>query len=522
MQSIDPSLQLEGVSCGDRLDRWPLVICGLLSAIVVWLYSSRLIGSPDSLSYFVAARSLGRGDGLVDVSGAPFTQYAPLYSIVLAAVSKLGLGLFDAARAVNAVAVGASVIVAGSWIRLVARSRSIAVAGGLLAVALPLGYWSRSALSEPLFVLLVLVSGWQLSAGILRSSHRRLALAGTLLGLAIATRYSGFFLLPVALVPALGWPGPLRSRMAAAAWFGAPALTVGLLPVLRNLLIDPAEPLGPRVAGNNSALSAVSEALVGTGRWVTPAVLPWWSGLAGVGGLVALMAFAWHTTWSRSSRRRRFSAVVPLALSGLYVTGMTYSAMTTNIDSLGSRLLAPAGVLWLVGAIAVIWFWLTSSGFGRALERHQALLLTAPLAALAVASVALLVSSGSAQRDVPASDNALRSEMLRSPTILEAADEEAALFSNNPWAAAYSLDTPVKFAPMNRYWGSSANIQSPLEELAQVSARVPTILIWLRSYESATPYMVPLEEIQEHCRTIPLDSNDDGELLRVMGCDMDS
>lgn len=495
-----------------------LAAAGALTAVLAWAYGSRVLGTPDSVSYLVAARSLADDVRLTDVTGEPFTQYAPFYSVLIAAVMKLGFTAIDAARVVNAVALGAAVFVAGSWIRSVGRSSEVAVAGGALAVLLPVGFWSKAIMTETLFVALVMTGCWLLSLAVLRDRSRLGAAGGVFVGLSICTRYSGMFLLALTAVPLLVTSRPLRRRIEGAVSFLAPALLIGLVPILRNVSIDPAEPLGLRVSGEVGPIAAVTDMAVGIGRWATPAVLPWWVGLAGIVGSVLLVGGAVRSAWSRVSVGRRAAVLVPIVGAAMYVVGMLYSAVTTNINSLRSRMLAPAGVLWLVVVVGLGWYTIRTTRIGGWARRRSTAIVAAPVGLLAVAAIGLLAVTGGGTTTITAIDDPLGPTLLESSTITAVANEPGVLFSNNPWSAALALDRPVQFAPMSQYWASDEPLPDPFGPLRRAARRERVVLAWLTSYEAASPFMIPLDEVRRHCDTEEIESTVDGHVLLVRGC----
>lgn len=150
--------------------------------------------SPDSAFYVGTARNLLDGNGLTAPPGSPpLSHFPPLFSLVLAAVGWVtGLDPLDAAGLVNPLFLGITALLVAVVVRR--RSGSVALGVGAsvaVVVALDLLVYAGSALSEPLFVVLVLGAMVSLAAAV--EGGRRLAWAAAvaLTAAACLTRYVG-------------------------------------------------------------------------------------------------------------------------------------------------------------------------------------------------------------------------------------------------------------------------------------------------------------------------------------------
>lgn len=183
--------------------------------------------SPDSVFYVGSARNLLGGSGLRSPPGLqPLGHFPPLFSLVLAAVGRAGIDPLDAARVVNVVVVGATVVLVGLVLRALTGSLPAALIGATLtAAAVDVLTFSAAALSEPLFVLLALAGLVALAVYLQDRRPALLMAAGALVALAVLTRYVGVAL-TVAGVAVLLWRGAERRGHGAvdAALFGLIAL----------------------------------------------------------------------------------------------------------------------------------------------------------------------------------------------------------------------------------------------------------------------------------------------------------
>ncbi len=178
----------------DRFTLLTIAIAALGFALVLGHVIFGVALGTDSAHYIHAARSLLAGEGLLRF----YSDWPPLYPLLLAVAS---LGIFDpldVAGPLNAVIFGLTVFVVGQYLRQHLESRFL-VAWGCLATALavPLSYWSSWVLSDSLFILLVTLALVWTDKFLTDGKLRTLVWAAVFSALAWQTRYIG------AAVPAL-------------------------------------------------------------------------------------------------------------------------------------------------------------------------------------------------------------------------------------------------------------------------------------------------------------------------------
>lgn len=238
--------------------------------------------SPDSVHYVGTARNLVDGIGFRSPPGLqPLGHFPPLFTVLIAAVARLGIDPLDAARVVNVAVLGATVVLVGLVLRSLTGSVPAALVGAALtAAAVDVLTFSGAALSEPLFVLLVVAGLVALAAYIDERRPGLLVVAGAFVALAVLTRYVGVALVvagagvlvwrgtarryhggldaalfaAVALAPALGWLAWAGSgdgsgeRAFAFHLFDGAYLAQAPRPIARWVVPWPGPPLGPVLA----------------------------------------------------------------------------------------------------------------------------------------------------------------------------------------------------------------------------------------------------------------------------------
>jgi len=157
--------------------------------------------SPDSVFYVGTARHLLDGAGFRPPPGLQaLGHFPPLFTLVIAAVARLGLDPLDAARVVNIAVLGATVVVVGLVLRARTGSTTAALVGATLTVAaVDVLTFSGGALSEPLFVVLAVAAMVALASHLDSRRTIVLVVAAALVALAVLTRYVGVALVVAGL-----------------------------------------------------------------------------------------------------------------------------------------------------------------------------------------------------------------------------------------------------------------------------------------------------------------------------------
>jgi hypothetical protein len=291
-----------------------------------WMFS-------DSVAYVVSARNLaaGVGFGIPGPSGSfmPLQLHAPLYPLVMALPAALGIDPLTTSMAINITAFAGLVLLAGYGIYRYTGSFTWGLA---LAVILP---FSRTlvanfdgAMSEPLAVLLTLVSLAFLALHLRAPSRLFWLLSALAAAGAALTRYSGLVSATLGCLTLLLFePRPVRRRLALAAgyllvgaaplalWLAAQSLIYGST-ASRTLRALP--DLGPSLAQFRDALT---NQLV---LWLPyHYLLPGWRAKAlllyGAALLAALLLALAFLRWRRTPPAERS----PQLTQGLFVAWLT-------------------------------------------------------------------------------------------------------------------------------------------------------------------------------------------------------
>jgi hypothetical protein len=183
-----------------------LLAISLGGMLALWRSTPFGLGLVNDSSYYVeGAANLLAGKGFVRFSGGgelkPITHFPPLFSLALAGFGLAGMDLLAGARLLITILFGLDILLVGLSIYRISRSGLFALFGALILACSDvfLGVFSF-ALSEPLFLTLMLVAFLVLAESFARGGWVWPLLAGFLLSLAYLARYAGVSLFVTALL----------------------------------------------------------------------------------------------------------------------------------------------------------------------------------------------------------------------------------------------------------------------------------------------------------------------------------
>ena len=323
----------------------------------------------DSINYLGAARELLTAGDFARAleEREPFTNWGPLYPMLLAAASFGAFDPLDVAGPLGAAVFALTILAAGLWMRRVVAARALVVWGCLaIACAFPLTGLAAFVLSEAPFILFVTLALSRIDAFRNGGGRTALAWAAAFAALACLTRYAGVALI-LAVVPLLLLrEGPrLRERARDAAFFLAvAALPLGLW-LLRNTLLV-GSPTGERPISGEALPIVLGRTFQTLESWLYPGfeaarVEPLMNaGTAAVllGLAVVVVAYAVRGGGTAGARRGRSFALVNGTFALVYAAFLVITASLTYVDE-GYRHWAPLLVpLLLLTVFAADRLWL--------------------------------------------------------------------------------------------------------------------------------------------------------------------
>lgn len=171
----------------DRATLVTLPVLGLVGAVIILVSTARWGAgiSRDSISYVRAARGLVAGQGL------NLMNWPPVYSVVLAGGPALGLDAWEWARWVNAILFGLTGVAVGLIVQRYTASFRTGVAATFLFLTSAATLTQYAMVwSEPLFLLLAIVSLALVAAFLDKPTWKLFVPACVTMGLSLLTRYA--------------------------------------------------------------------------------------------------------------------------------------------------------------------------------------------------------------------------------------------------------------------------------------------------------------------------------------------
>jgi len=265
-----------------------LLAIALAGMLALWRSTPFGIGMVNDTAYYVeGAANLLADKGFMRFSGGgelkPITHFPPLFSLALAGFGLAGMDLLAGARVLITLLFGMDILLVGLSIYTIIQSAPFSLFGALILAFsdVHLGVYSF-ALSEPLFLTLMLAGFLCLALSLEHREWYWLALTGLLLSLAYLTRYAGasLFITVFLAVVLLSLPLPLKTKPARL-FNRSPfreiilILAGALLPVLAwnlyNLIVNPAGVLSNRqVAFHPVSFTVLYEAFKNLLTWAAP------------------------------------------------------------------------------------------------------------------------------------------------------------------------------------------------------------------------------------------------------------
>lgn len=462
-----------------------LALPPLAAVVAVVLATGKgLYVSPDAVFYVGTARNWLDGRGFTPPAALPpLEHFPPGFTVVLAALGKLGLDPLTGARVVNALALGGIVLLVGLVVRRQTGSVPAAlVASVLAAAAVDLLALSSSALSEPLFILLALSGLVALAADLDRPRPALLAGASALVAAAVLTRYVGIALV-VAAVAGLLW----RRRWLAAGLFGVATLA----PVALWLLWADGGAGDRSVAFHMFGGDYLGQAVRPLARWVVP-----WPGppagfvlavvVVAAGVVVARRVPATPLTWLLAAFTVAYLAVL---LANRMVTDAT--------GRLDARFLAPLHLVAIVLAVPALYRL-------KPPARYAAGVLVVAQVAGAVAWTAGGLSDDSIRR------RGYSASALQDSSVMASLQEP--LYSNAPDAVFFVAGRPALAIPAEKdYLTGKANPRYA-EELAALRGYIAYFdaITFKRSFQPSRA------ELEAALRLEVVAHDDVGTLYRIL------
>lgn len=354
--------------------KWVIVLLGLIGltgSILLWYSTPMGIGvGYDSVYYLSSADSLLRGFGLgrFDALGnfIPLTHFPPLYPLTLAAGGYLLHGdTVLAGRLVAAISFGCLIFVVGWLVYTYSGSPlpSFLTAAIILFSSVLLDV-HLEAMSEPLFLLLMLISLYLVERYLAREKMWVLVVAGLVAGFSFLTRYIGISVVAAGVLAVLFLSKkPGGRRLLDGVIIGL----IGVIPVaiwyLRNFLLT-------GILSNRTVLyhlpqkARILQGIRTVSNWIlpvqTPLAISYGLILIAIATLIILLILFFRSNSSKqdvvpAGSDKRFVSILLIFL-GTYLVFLVFSLTFFDASTkLNDRILSPVYLALLLLLLIVSW-----------------------------------------------------------------------------------------------------------------------------------------------------------------------
>lgn len=182
------------------------VILGIIAFLGAGLILVREINygvglGDDSVEYISLAKNLLEGEGFTRYYGGTLIRFPPLYPIILSGASFFFLDPLDIAGPLNAIIFGLSIFVVGRWLQQHLSSPLLALWGCLILIfSIPIVEITSRAMSEPAYILFMLLALIQADNHIRKGTISSLIGSAILTAVACMTRFVGVSIVAIVVL----------------------------------------------------------------------------------------------------------------------------------------------------------------------------------------------------------------------------------------------------------------------------------------------------------------------------------
>ena len=477
----------------------------------------------DSVSYLNAAENIAAGNGIVITRGPDehyaMTHWPPVYSIVLAAGTFLGLDALSFARLIGIVLIGANVFVVGILIRRYVRDDFPALIGAsLVATSYAVVLAHAYALSEALFTLCCVLAVAGLASYGDTPKRWIICLAAIAAAAATLTRYSGLALIAAGMITLLlANAASIRRRFFDVSLFGAISLAPVVVWSIRNSLVG-APSIGRDLGLESFKLYHLKSFLSGLSLWLFPVSVDRFVRLSLT--VVVLVAIAAGLVYCyRRVRDERRRANWPPVLFVCLVFVVSYWALyaativlADNGVSLSTRTQMPAFVLTVV-LVAVLAGNLLPLGARFRQVRNAQIALGVCLALLASVNTAKFLSDAYHKGLGFSSDRWRQSEII---AMIKRAPQEDVIYTNLPAGVEFHAGKRTRTRTIKgaRWTGlSDAAHISRLRPIIAEAKKKSSRIYYFKNYSSTR--QVTEQEFADTLGLVPVSRHSDGTVYKV-------
>lgn len=498
-----------------------LGILGFIGAGIILLITNRYGAgiTPDSVAYISAARNLAEGHGFLTYNGLHLVVQPPLYSIILGVIQKITL--IDPqmlAGIVNAVLFGFIIYLSGLFLLRYLNSFALIFLGTIsVLISYALVQATLMALSEPLFIFLVLLYLYYFETYQKKQNLISLFLFSVSASLACLTRYTGVILILTGLISILLWG---KNNIKDKIWHSLIFLLITLLPIsvwiVRNYF------LSGTLVGERAASSYT---LFDNFRFFYRTVYSWFLPSSSI-GIYLISIFLVAATWilfrldrDKSLNRETIKPIGPCLLFILFYTGIiVISSTTTAYDQISDRLLSPI----FVPVVFILFFiydkilsWLTKYFNSQLITPLFMLVIILLISSPANGTIRIIKNYIQQSGWGYSSDSWRKSDTIEYLNQHKLMENNYTFYSNEPEAVYILTNLVTRCSPAKTFYNSVQLYNTNLNQKDIWLNADNVCLIWF--YKTNRSYLFTIDELQKSIKMTEVAHLKDGGIYTFSG-----
>ena len=470
--------------------------------------------TPDSVVYISVARNFADHNTFIMYNGSVLVLQPPLYPIVLALIKKILLIDPQVSTSyVNAILFGLIIYLSGSFLLKYLKSYALSILGTIsILISYALVQVSLMALSEPLFILLILLFIYHFDKFSLKQDYTSLFFLSIWASLACLTRYTGIVIILTGIILILSQQkSNLRKKFLQSFVF----ILITVLPIgiwiIRNYFIS-----GTTIGQRAESSYSLSQNL----RFFYDTILLWYLPADSIFIYLILFTFlsaAWILFKLNFDKPYDFKInykIVPSVLFVLFYSSfIIISSTTTAYDRISDRLLSPI----YIPAVFILFFsldktlsWL-SNRFNKYLINALLTICIISLIRFPLHNTLYIIQEFKNKVGIGYNSNVWpNSKTIKFLLNDKSFAEKYTLYSNEPEIVYFLTKLKVEYSPAKTFYNSPQLLNADQNKNNFYMETNNGYLIWFK--EANRSFLFTIEELHKNFDLTEVASFDDGEI----------
>lgn len=470
--------------------------------------------TPDSVVYISVARNFADHNTFIMYNGSVLVLQPPLYPIVLALIKKILLIDPQVSTSyVNAILFGLIIYLSGSFLLKYLKSVALSILGTIsILISYALVQVSLMALSEPLFILLILLFIYHFDKFRSKQDYTSLFLLSIWASLACLTRYTGIVIILTGIILILTHQKSnfKKKILQSLVFILITVLPIGIW-IIRNYFIS-----GTTIGQRAESSYSLSQNL----RFFYDTILLWYLPADSIFIYLILFTFlsaAWILFKLNFDKPYDFKInykIVPSLLFALfYSCFIIISSTTTAYDRISDRLLSPIyipAVFLLFFILDKILSWL-SLRFNKYVVNIVLIICVITFLRFPLHNTLYIIEefrnqSGSGYNSVSWSNSETIEFLIKHKQL----ENNFTLYSNEPEAVYAFTNLKIEYSPAKTFYNSPQLLNADQNSNIFCMGTNNGYLIWFK--EANRSFLFTIEELQKIFDLTEVASFDDGEI----------